>query len=145
MSESSLDSKGVRCVFCLFWFLVFLLFRAAPVARGGSQARGLIRVAAVSLHHSHSNTRLSHICSLHHSSLQHQILNPWIEARDRTHSVIVPSQIHFCCTMTGTPRFLSLVNSVTILTVAQAWNRSSILSSFCFFSTALHLAVARSS
>ena len=27
---------------------------------------------------------LSGICDLHHSSLQHQILNPLIEARDRT-------------------------------------------------------------
>ena len=39
---------------CLF--IVFFVFsRAAPTAHGDSQARGLIRVVAASLHHSHSN------------------------------------------------------------------------------------------
>ena len=33
----------------------FFLFRAEPVALGGSQARGHIRVIALDLHHSHSN------------------------------------------------------------------------------------------
>ena len=33
----------------------FCLFRAVPVAYGSSQARGLIRAVASSLHHSHSN------------------------------------------------------------------------------------------
>ena len=37
------------------FFLVFS--RAAPMAYGGSQARGLIGAAAASLHHSHSNAR----------------------------------------------------------------------------------------
>ena len=41
-----------------FSFLYFFcLFRAAPEAYGGSQARGLIRAVAPGLHHSHSNTR----------------------------------------------------------------------------------------
>ena len=40
------------CLFCLFAF-----FRAAPVAYGDSQARGLIGAVAAGLHHSHSNTR----------------------------------------------------------------------------------------
>ena len=35
---------------------LFHLFRAAPVAYGGSQDRGEIGAAAASLHHSHSNT-----------------------------------------------------------------------------------------
>ena len=39
---------------CLF---VCLLFRAAPEAYGGSQARGLIGAMAAGLHHSHSNAR----------------------------------------------------------------------------------------
>ena len=38
-------------------FLPFLLFRAAPAAYGSSQARGWIRAAAASLHHSHSDAR----------------------------------------------------------------------------------------
>lgn len=35
----------------------FCLFRAAPAAYGGSQARSQIRAAAASPHHSHSNAR----------------------------------------------------------------------------------------
>ena len=35
----------------------FLLFRAAPGAYGGSQARGRIGAVAASLRHSHSNVR----------------------------------------------------------------------------------------
>ena len=39
------------------FFFFFLLFGAPPAAYGGSQARGLIRATAASLHRSHSNTR----------------------------------------------------------------------------------------
>ena len=42
--------------FCFFFFGLFF-FRAAPVAYGGSQARGLIRAVAASLRQSHSNAR----------------------------------------------------------------------------------------
>ena len=42
--------------FVLFCFVFFLLFRAAPVAYGRSQARGRIRSTAAGLHHNHSNT-----------------------------------------------------------------------------------------
>ena len=35
--------------------LFFIIFRAAPVAYGGSQARGLIGAVAAGLCHSHSN------------------------------------------------------------------------------------------
>ena len=40
-----------------FIYCLFVLFRAAPVAYRGSQARGLIRAVAASLCHSHSNAR----------------------------------------------------------------------------------------
>ena len=46
---------------------------------------------------------LSHVFDLHHTSQQHQILNPLSEARDRTRNLTVPSQICFCCSMMGTP------------------------------------------
>ena len=39
----------------IYLFLSFCLLRAAPVAYGGSQARGLIGAVATSLHQSHSN------------------------------------------------------------------------------------------
>ena len=40
-----------------FIYFIFLLFRAALTAYGGSQARGWVRATAASLHQSHSNTR----------------------------------------------------------------------------------------
>ena len=45
----------------------------------------------------------SHVCDLHHSSQQHQILNPLSEAWDQTCNLMGPSRIHFCCATTGTP------------------------------------------
>ena len=46
---------------------------------------------------------LSCVCHLLLSPRQRQILNPLNEARDRTGNLMVPSQIHFCCAMMGTP------------------------------------------
>ena len=45
----------------------------------------------------------SRVCDLHHSPWQHQILNPWSEARDWTCNLMVPDWIHFHCATTGTP------------------------------------------
>ena len=44
-----------------FFFSVFCLFKATPVACGGSQAKGLIRSTAAGLRQSHSNAR-SELC-----------------------------------------------------------------------------------
>ena len=48
--------RSSQCWFLSFFLFVFCLFRAAPVAYGGSQARGLIGAIAVGLYHSHSNS-----------------------------------------------------------------------------------------
>ena len=48
----------------------------------------------------------SPVCDLHHSSWQHRILNPLSEARDQTCNLVVPSQIHFCYTVMGTPIYI---------------------------------------
>ena len=37
----------------------------------------------------------SRICELHHSSWQRQVLEPLSEARDQTHVLRDPSQIHY--------------------------------------------------
>ena len=37
----------------------------------------------------------SHIFIIHHSSWEHQILNPLSEARDRTHILTDTSQVHY--------------------------------------------------
>ena len=65
-------------------FVCVCLFRVALVASGGSQARGWIRDVAAGLCHGHSHARSElHLQSIH-SSWQRLILNPLIEARDRT-------------------------------------------------------------
>ena len=77
-----------------YYFFFFWLFRATLAAYGVSQARIPIGSTAA---------------SLHHSSQQHQILNPLNEARDRTHNLMVTSQIRFCCTTAGTPRVFLII------------------------------------
>ena len=43
------------------------------------------------------------IYDLYRSSQPCQIPNPLSKARDQTHNLMVPGQIHFCCAMMGTP------------------------------------------
>ena len=50
------QGKGI-----FFSFFFFFFFRGAPVAYGGSQARGRIRAVAATLHQSHSNME-SELC-----------------------------------------------------------------------------------
>ena len=85
-------------------FFVVLFFRAALAGYEGSQARGQIgAVAAPAYTTGTAMPDPSCVCDLHHSLQQRWILNPLSEAKDWTCMLIDPSQIHFCCTMTGTP------------------------------------------
>ena len=88
--------------FLSFLFFFFLLFRAAPVVYGVSQARSQIRATAAGLHQATAMQDLSFACDLHHSSWQRQILNLLSEARDGTCHHLV-SQIHFHCATMATP------------------------------------------
>ena len=54
----------------------------------------------------------SHICDLHHSSQQRQILNPLLKARDRTLNLMVPCRSHFCCTTTGAMKKSSFLRDI---------------------------------
>ena len=89
--------------FLVFLFLFFCLFRATPVAYGGSQARVYLELQLPVYTTATATWDLSRICNLHQSSRQHQILNPLSEARDQTRNHMVPSRIHFRCTTMGTP------------------------------------------
>ena len=80
----------------------YCLFSAAPMAHGGSQARGQIRAAAIGLCQCHSNPDPSPVCKVH-SSQQCQTLNPLLEDRDRTCILMDTSQIRFHCATKGTP------------------------------------------
>ena len=46
----------------------------------------------------------SRICDLYHRSRQRRILNPRRKARDQTHNLVVPSQIHFHSATMATPK-----------------------------------------
>ena len=94
---------GKELPFVLFFFFFFLPYRATPMANGGSQARGWIGAAAAGLRHSIATRGLSHVCDLHHSSWQCQILNLLSETRDRTRILMDTSQLHFHCTAVELP------------------------------------------
>ena len=92
---------------CIF-FLLFFPFFLGPHPRymeiprlGGNQLPATATATATQ--------DLSFVFDLHHSSWQHWILNPLSEARDWTYNLMVPSQICFCCTMTGTPKLLTIL------------------------------------
>ena len=50
-----------------------------------------------------------HVCNLHHSSRQHQILKPLSEARDWTCVLMDSSQFRFCWATMGTPILYFLI------------------------------------
>jgi len=75
-------------------FVVVLLFRVADVPCGSSQARGQIRATAYAT--ATAMQEPSHICDLHHSSQQCQILNPLNEARNGAHILTDPSWVPYC-------------------------------------------------
>ena len=90
--------------FIYLLILTFCLFRAAPTAYEGSQARG--RIGAVKLLACTTATAMQDptcVCDLHHSSRQHKILNPLSKARDRTCVLMDTSQIHFHWATSETP------------------------------------------
>ena len=68
--------------FSVFYLFFFLLFRAAPVAYGSSQARGRIEAVAAGLCHHHSNAGSEPHLPATDSSWQRRILNPLSEARN---------------------------------------------------------------
>ena len=80
-----------------FSFFFLNLFRAAPVAYGSSQARGPIRAAVASLHHSHSNAR-----SKPHLWPTLQLMAMLSEARDWTCILMDTSWVRYRWAPRGT-------------------------------------------
>ena len=103
------------------WYIViffFCLFRTAPVAYAGSQARGLIGCIAAGLRQSHSNAR-----SEPHLQPTPQLTvtpdpSPTERGQGSTCNLMAPSRIRFCCATTGTPRFLFNPSSSQLL---ESW------------------------
>ena len=71
----------------------FCLFRAAPEAHGGSQARGQIRAVAAGLYHSHSNARSEPCLQSAPQPQQRRILNPLHKASNGTHILMDSSWV----------------------------------------------------
>ena len=91
------------CVCGLVFVCLFVLFRATPTAYGYSQARSHQSYSCWAYTTATATWNPSPICDLYHSSWQHQILNPPIQASNPTSNHMVPSRIHFHCARTGTP------------------------------------------
>ena len=93
------DPRGIGLIFFVcVWS--FCLFRATPAAYGGSQTRGLIRAVATSLRHSHIRYK-SVTYTTAHGNAGSVPQGSYPQARDPTCNFMVPSHIHFLCTMTG--------------------------------------------
>ena len=92
-------------VFCFLFCFFFWLFRATPVQHMELPRPGVESALWLLAYTTATATQdPSQIWNPHYSSQQHQILNPLNKARDRTQSLLVPSQICFCCITTGTPQ-----------------------------------------
>ena len=77
---------------------------------------------------------LSCICDLHHSSQQHQILNPLSKAKDRTCILMVTSQICFCWAKTKTPeKTKSWWYFLSLLVPDQSYHWSLLLHEYVHF------------
>ena len=131
-------------LFLFIYLFIYLIFLGPHPWHMSSQARGQIGAVASGLARATAMPDLSCICELHHSSQQHQILNPLSRARDRTHILMDASQVHYHWATMGTAHLLKslsqllycsvlgfLVDLFLLITVLW-WN----LSSFHLFSSA---------
>ena len=119
---------GFNQMFFFFFFFLFFgsfcLIRATPAAYGDSQARGTIRAMAASL--SHSNAWSKPCLWPTPQLMACWILNPLSEARDQTCNLTVPSWIHFCYTMTGTPE-IYILNVGLAYQIVKSWKELCLL------------------
>ena len=124
--STSSPTLVLSCLFCGVG-----LFRAAPTSYGGSRSnwscshwpipqpqQHQIQAESVLYTTAHCNTGSltpdpNRICNLHHSSLQHWILNPLSKARNRTYVLTDSSRFLTCWATTGTPISCLFVNSLS--------------------------------
>ena len=135
------ESEGFFCFFSVgffffffFWgccllacflslpFFFFFCFLGPPVAYGSYQARGRITAAAEIYATVTTTLDPSRVCNLHHSSWQHQTLNPLNEARDWTWILMGTSWVRYHWAIAGTP----VVFFDTPITGSSSWSRDRI-------------------
>ena len=90
----------MMCICTIYLFVCLLLFRAASMADGSSQARG--PTGAATAGHRHGKAGSSCICDVHHGSRQHQILNPLSKTRGQTRILTATSQVRYHWATLGT-------------------------------------------
>ena len=98
---SSPGSDTLHCLlFCLFVFLfcsVLLCFLGLHLPHMEVPRLGVkSKLQLLAYTRATATWDPSHVCSLHHSSRQRQILNPLREARDQTYNLMVPGWIPLC-------------------------------------------------
>ena len=76
-----------------FCFVLFLFFRAAPVAYGSPQAGGKSESQLPA--YTTATPDLRRVCDLYHSSWQHWILNRLSRARVQTRILIDTNHVHY--------------------------------------------------
>ena len=84
------------------WFFFFCFFRTAPWAYGSSQDRGQIGVQLLAYTTATATPDPSRVYGLHHSTWQHQTLNPLREAKNPARILMDTSWIHFHYATIGT-------------------------------------------
>ena len=92
-------SKLMKYVFC------FVFLGPHPRHMGVPRLRVKLELQLPASTTATATPHPSLVCDLRHSSQQRQILNPLIEASDRTHVLMDTSQVHFHWATTGTPKY----------------------------------------
>ena len=103
MRCGSLFAFSFVCIIAVtFSFFLSFFVRAALTPYGNSQSMDWIRATAPGYVRATVTPDPSHICNLHHSSRQSQILHPPSKARDQTHIFMDISQVHYHWATKGT-------------------------------------------
>ena len=102
--NTQLNECAFRCksLFTVPFFFL-MLFRAAPMVYGGSQARGRMNWSYGCRPQSQTQQHQIWAVSSTYSSQQHRILNPLSKARDQSFVLMDASWIHFHWATMGTP------------------------------------------
>ena len=88
-------------MFSFSFLFYFFIFRAAPGAHGGSQARGPMGAVAASLRTPQPQQHQIRAKPATYTTAHSRILNPLSESKDQTCSLMDTGQVRFCCATMG--------------------------------------------
>ena len=109
---------------------IFCLFRVEPMAYRSSQARGQFGGVVLAYTTATEMQDLSRVCDLHHSSWQHQILNPLSEARDQIRILMDTSLVRYHWAMMGTPEIYVNSKAACVWGKCRSWEASEMSRNF---------------